>query len=185
MSSRQNRLERLYRYDIARYGATARQSSGRRRQIEHVGEKALVNPGVTLLQFLGRHVFRAEDRVRRVVQGPIAVQQPPLGFHLPEQRRRRIRSKNVKRCALQAVLLDPFGGAGENVFPVVIESQHERTIHLDAVIVQHAHAARIVGGLRSFLPGVGQILIGERLEPHEYAGASGQRHARGSSSDRR
>ena len=34
MSNRQKRLERLYRYDIPRYGGTARQSAGRRRQIE-------------------------------------------------------------------------------------------------------------------------------------------------------
>jgi hypothetical protein len=34
MSSRQKRLERLYKYDIARYGATERQSAGLRRQIE-------------------------------------------------------------------------------------------------------------------------------------------------------
>ena len=35
----QNRFERLYRYDIARYSGTAFQSSGRRRQIDE-GEKS-------------------------------------------------------------------------------------------------------------------------------------------------
>ena len=78
-----------------------------------VGEKALVNPRVALLQFLRRHVFGTEYRVRRIVQGPIAVQQTPFGFHLPEQRRRRIRRKNVKCRALQTVLLDPLGGAAK------------------------------------------------------------------------
>src|SRR5262249_52274818 len=34
ISSAQIQLERLYRYDIARYGGAARQSDGRRRQID-------------------------------------------------------------------------------------------------------------------------------------------------------
>jgi len=34
MSRCQNLLERLYKYDIAKYVGAARQSSGRRRQIE-------------------------------------------------------------------------------------------------------------------------------------------------------
>ena len=38
----------------------------------------------------------------------------------------------------------------ENVFAVVIEAENERTIHLNAVVVQHADAPGVVGGLRRF-----------------------------------
>ena len=67
----------------------------------------------------------------------------------------------MKGRAFQAVFLDPVGGPGENVVPVVIEPQNERAVHLDAVLMQHADPARIVAGLWCFLPCIGEILIRE------------------------
>src|SRR5258706_16235320 len=103
------------------------------------------------------------------------MQQTPLCLYLAEQRRPGIWGKNVKRRAFQTVLLDPFGRPGEDVLPVVIESQYERTIHLDAVVVQHADPARIVGSLRRFLPCLREVLIRERFESPESARTSGSR----------
>ena len=104
------------------------------------------------------------------------MQQAALRLHLPEQRRRRIRSQDVKRRALQAVLFDPLGRPREDIFPVVIEAEDKRAVHLDAVVVQHADAARVVGGLRRLLVGVGEILVGKRLKSDEDSRTSRQRH---------
>src|ERR1700681_273992 len=82
----------------------------------------------------------------------------------------------MKRGALQTVFLHPLGSAREDVLAVVIETQHERTIDLDSVVVQNPNAAGVLGRFRSFLAGVGQILVGERLETHKYAGAASQGH---------
>ena len=117
-----------------------------------------------------------EDRVTCVVEGPILVQQSSLGFHLPEQRRRRIRSKDVKSCTLQTVLFNPFRGARKNIFAIVIEAQYERAIHLDAAIVQHAHPAGIVRGLGRLFVRLGQVVVAERFEPNKNACASCQCH---------
>ena len=91
-------------------------------------KQPLINPSVSVLQFLGRHVPGLKHGVRRIVLRPISMQNPPLGFHLAKQRRRRIRRQDVKGSALQTILLDPFRRAREYVFPIMIESQHE-TIH--------------------------------------------------------
>ncbi len=61
-------------------------------------------------------------------------------------------------------------------FSVVIESEHERSVYLNAIVVQHAHAARVVGCLRGLLVGVGEVVIGQRFEADENACASGERH---------
>ena len=87
-----------------------------------------------------------------------------------------VRRENVKRRALEAILLDPLGGSRKHVLPVMIESQDERAIHLNAIVVQHADAPRIVARLRCLLPCIGEILIRERLEPHEHARTSGEGH---------
>ena len=63
-----------------------------------------------------------------------------------------------------------------DVFAVVIEAEDERSVHLNAVVVQDAHAARVVGGLRRLFVRVGEVVVGERFEADEDAGASGQRH---------
>src|SRR5207302_9501162 len=92
------------------------------------------------------------------------------------QRRRRIWRETVKRRALQAILFDPFGGARERNFAVVIEAVDERSVHLNAVVMQDAHAPRIVGGLRRLFMSGGEIVVGKRFKADEYAGASRERH---------
>jgi len=49
-----------------------------------VGEETLVDPGVSVLEFLGRHVLRAKDGMARVVEAPVAMQNSSFAFHLPE-----------------------------------------------------------------------------------------------------
>ncbi len=107
-------------------------------------EQPFVNPTITLLQFFWSHVPGLEDGMTCVVECPILVQQSSLGFHLPEQWRRRIRSENVKSRTLQAVLFNPLRGTRKNIFTIMVKTQYERAIHLDAAIVQHAHPAGIV-----------------------------------------
>ena len=67
-------------------------------------------------------------------------------------------------------------GPLEDVGPVVVEAEHEAAVHLDAVVVQQLDAAGVVVGARRLLAGVGEVVVGERLEADEHAGAAGQRH---------
>ena len=55
----------------------------------------------------------------------------------------------------QPIFFNPFRSARKHVFAVVIESEDERPIHLDSVIVQHAHPASVVVSLRRLLVRVG------------------------------
>lgn len=141
-----------------------------------VREEALVNPGIAPFEFFGRHVLGAEDGMRRVVERPFGVQQTALGFHLAKERSGGIRREDVKRGAFEAILFDPIGGAGEDVFRVVIEAEDEGAVDLNAVVMEEADAAGVFGRFRSFLFGVGEIFVGERFEADKYAGASRERH---------
>ena len=101
-----------------------------------MGEESAVAPRVTVGQFARRHLFGAEHDVGRVIEPPVLVQQPPLGFELSEQRRSGIRRKDVECGALQAVVLGPIDRSPEHVRAVSVEAKHKAGIHLDAVIVQ-------------------------------------------------
>ncbi len=114
--------------------------------------------------------------MRRVVEAPVAVEEPPLGLHPPEERRAGIRRQDVERRALEPVRLDPRDGPVEDVGAVVVEAEDEAAVHLDAVVVEDPDAPRVVGGGRRLLPGVGEVRVGERLEADEDARAAGERH---------
>ena len=68
-----------------------RPESGRDGTARHV-ERVIDRPGVrikiaetlehALLQLVGGHVARGEDRVQRVVHAPVLVQQPPFAFKM-------------------------------------------------------------------------------------------------------
>ena len=141
-----------------------------------VGKETLIDPGVTELQLFGGHVFGAKDGVSGVVEIPIAMQDAAGCFHLAEERSGRVGSEDVEGGALEAVFFDPLSGGGEDVFAVVVESKNERTIHLNAVVVQQANATGILGSLGSFLAGIGEILIGKGFETDEDTGAAGKGH---------
>src|SRR5579864_8819906 len=141
-----------------------------------VREQTLIDPCVPLFEFFGSHVFRPEDCVSRVVESPVAMQDASLSFHLAEERRGWIRCQDVERGALQAVFLDPLGGANEHVFAVVIESQHEGSVDLNSIVMKHADAPRVVGSLWCLLMRISKVVIRERLESDEHAGAACQRH---------
>ena len=119
---------------------------------------------------------RLEDDVGSVVEVPVAMQDPALGFHLPEQRRSRIGRQDMKRGAFEPVLLDPVARALEDVGPVVVEAEDEAPVHLDPVVVEDPHATRIVLGARRLLARVGEVLIVEGLEPDENSGTTTQCH---------
>src|SRR5271157_5787664 len=104
------------------------------------------------------------------------MQDSSLSFHVAKQRCRRIWRQDGERCAFEAVLFNPLGGAGKNVLAVMVKAENERPVHLDAVVVQDAHPTRVVGGLWRFFMRVGEIVVGKRFEADEHAGASGQRH---------
>ena len=91
----------------------------------------------------------------------IAMEQAAFAFHLAEQRRARIRREDVKGRAFEAIGLDPFGGALENGFVIAIETEHEAAVHLDAVFVKDADAARVIFGARRAFAGVGEIFVSE------------------------
>ncbi len=139
-------------------------------------EELAIAPGVSGLQLPRAHVHGAEDGVGRVVEIPVGVQKPALLLQLTKQRRARIRREDVKRCAFEAVGFDPVDGAGKDVFPIMVQAQHEAAVDLDAVVVKEAHAAGIVLRWRRALAGIDQVLIVKRLEPDEHACATGQRH---------
>ena len=69
--------------------------------------------------------LRLKHTVRRVVTIPIAVKQPPLGFHLPKKRRAGVRCHDVEGGALEFRLFYPGHGPLEDVRTVMIETEHE------------------------------------------------------------
>jgi hypothetical protein len=42
----------------------------------------------------------------------------------------------MERGALQAIILHPLRSLREDVFPVMVEAEYKRSIHLDAVIIE-------------------------------------------------
>jgi hypothetical protein len=90
-----------------------------------VRKEALIHPAIAVLQFLRGHVFGLKDRVARVIARPITMKQPAFRFYLAEQRRGGIRSEDVKRGALEAVLFYPLRGLGEDIFAIVVEAEDE------------------------------------------------------------
>src|SRR5215471_7109966 len=88
-------------------------------------EQALIDPGIALFEFFPRHVLGLKDSMAGVIERPVAMQDAALGFHLPEQRGRRIGREDVKRGALQAILLNPVGGARKDILAIVIEAQNK------------------------------------------------------------
>src|SRR5215469_7538772 len=111
-----------------------------------------------------------------VVQIPIPMQDASLALQLTEQRRPRIWGQDMKGCTLEPVGFDPGHRLVENVRTVVIEPQYEAAIDLDAVPMEHLDTARIVLGSWGSLPRVTQVHAIQRLESHEYARTSGERH---------
>src|SRR5271155_2166337 len=141
-----------------------------------VREEALVNPAITLLQFLRCHMPGPENRMGSVVLTPIAVKQTSLGFHFPEQRGGWVRCENVKGRAFQAVLLNPFRGTGKHIFTIVVEPQHKRAVYLNSVVVKEADTACVVRSFRSLLSSVGEIVVREQFEANEDSATAGHCH---------
>src|SRR3981081_4809757 len=104
-----------------------------------------------MFAFFLRHVPRSKDCVTGVIERPDSMKKASFRFHLAEERRSRIGREDVKSGPPQPVLFDPFRGAREDVFAVVVESENERAVHLDAIVVQHAYSPRVVGSLWRFL----------------------------------
>src|SRR5262249_46760587 len=73
-------------------------------------------------------------------------------------------------------LFNPFGGVRKRVFPVMIEAEDERSIHLNPAIVQHTDAPRIVRGSRRLLARIGKIVIAKGLKANEYSSAASKCH---------
>ncbi len=134
------RFERLWRYDIARYGGTARQSRGRRRQMDP-WRRAVRRASRNLMELGGRHVLRLKDDMGRVVAAPVPVQNPPLGLERPEERRTGVRREDVEGRALEPVRLDPLGRRDEHVPAVLVEAEDEAAVHLDPVVVENRDPA--------------------------------------------
>lgn len=85
-----------------------------------------------------------KNGVRGVVESPILMEQPFVGFHLPEERRRRVRCEDVKGGTLQSIFFYPLRRARKNIFAVMIETEHEGAVDLNAEFVKHVHPARVV-----------------------------------------
>src|SRR5262245_26774159 len=97
------------------------------------------------------HVLWLKNDMSGVVFLPIAMEQPAFAFHFAEQRRSRIRSQNVKRGALETVGFNPLSCPGKHIFAVFVEAEHKTTVHLNAVVVEDADAARVIVCPRSAL----------------------------------
>ena len=139
-------------------------------------EEALVAPGVAGRELIRDHVLGPEDHVRRVIARPVLVQQAPLALHPIEERRSRIGGQDVERGALEPVVFHPRRRPLEDVGTVVVETEDEARVHLDAVVVQERDAARVVIGPRALLARLFDVLRLERLEADEDARAPGEGH---------
>src|SRR5689334_7315232 len=88
-------------------------------------EQPLVAELVARGELFGRHVLGLEHDVRGVVEAPVAVNDPPFGYELGEQRRAGVGREDVERGALEAVIFDPLDRALEYAGVVVIEAENE------------------------------------------------------------
>src|SRR5262245_49696819 len=102
-----------------------------------------------------------------IVESPILMQEPSLASHFLEKRRAGIRCQDVERGAFETVLFDPVNRLLEDVRSVVIESQDETAVHLDAAAMEDLHAPRIVVGSRTLLVRRGNIIVFQRFKTHE------------------
>jgi len=82
----------------------------------------------------------------------------------------------VERRAFETVFLHPIDSCLENIFPVVVETEDEAPVYLDAVAMQHLHATGVVLGARALLPGIGNVVVLQRLESDEDTRTTGQGH---------
>src|SRR5215469_7718945 len=82
----------------------------------------------------------------------------------------------MKGGALQTIPFDPLGGARENVLAIVIKAQNERSVYLNAVVMEDSHSPCVIGGLRGFLVRVGQVFVGEGFETDEDTGTASEGH---------
>ena len=64
----------------------------------------------------------------------------------------------MKGGALKLRLLNPVYGALKNIWPIMIKTQHETTVHLNAVIVQHTGATQVIFRRGRFLARLHQVI---------------------------
>ena len=116
-----------------------------------VAEEPAVAPGVAVFQLADGHEFGPEHHMRGVVAAPVFVQQAVFAFHLPKERRARVWRENVERRALHTIGLDPRNRTLKHIRTIVIESEHEAGVHLNAIGVQQRDPPGIFASSRGFL----------------------------------
>ena len=104
---------------------------------------------------------RLKNDMRRIIQAPVPVQEPVLGFHLPEERRPRIRGKDVKRRTLQSIGLNPLGQRQKGIAAIFIKPHDKRAIHLDSMVMQELDPPRVVLSARRSFARSTDITVGQ------------------------
>src|SRR5262245_3759410 len=104
------------------------------------------------------------------------MKQPAFRLHLPEKRGAGIGGQDMKRGALEPILLDPFSSAAEHIGAIMVEAQDKAAVDLDAVLVKYFHAARVLIGAWTFFLCRHDVLVLQRFESDENAGAPRERH---------
>src|SRR5687767_10778842 len=85
-----------------------------------------------------------------IIQVPVSVKKAALVLQLAEKRCSRIGSQDMKRRALQSVLLDPFRSSFKNIGAVGVKAEDKAPVDLNSVIVQDAYAPRVIIGTWAF-----------------------------------
>ncbi len=80
------------------------------------------------------------------------------------------------RSPERAIRFNPIHGVLEHVWPIVVEAEHETSVHLDAIAVEDVHSPSIVLGARCLLTSVIEILARQRLESNKDTRAARKRH---------
>ena len=136
----------------------------------------LVAPGIPFRKLVASQMNGTKDDMGCIVQGPVLVKQPSLTLELSKKRSSGIGRENVKRRAFEPIRFDPLDRAREDIGTILVKTQDEAPVDLDAVVVEHGDAPRIVGHEGGLLVGVSQVSIGKRLKADEHPRASSQSH---------
>src|SRR5688572_24688715 len=119
------------------------------------------------LKLVDAHVLRLEDDVLRVVQLPVAREDPSFGLEALVEWCIRERCHDCKPGQVDLRLHRELGGLQEYVRVIVIEPEHEAPLQRDAMLMQSLDHLRITIGRVEALPISLEVDAGERLESHE------------------
>lgn len=140
------------------------------------GKAVLQGAEIAVHQPFRGHELRLEHHLVGVVVGPVAVDDPPLSFHLVVERGAGVRGEDGEVADVDLGLDDELHGPIEDTLVVSVEPEDEGAVHADAVVVKLVHQVYVLLGLVEPLADRAEGFRRQRLEadqePHAAAVAA-------------